>query len=448
MKLRGLFALSLAGILPAGAAIGASPLVQYAGAAAPWAALVGFIVVLLSAIPVLEYSRIAAFAGGYYGLAELGLGPAAGLFTAVSNYIYYVLWQIQNAMLAGWIVYGMTGLPASWPAAALGALALTLLGAASPPKIYAERVLLVAVGGSTALTLLLSAYVAVMAPPLSSWLNPFEVDWGSVALAAALQGIWLYVGYGAPLFYSEEAAEPERDVWRAVVLALVASSLVYTLTAYALAATRPRPGGAPLYISAWSRYLPSALLALYPLLAAPAAVAYGGPAGSHARLLWAMAREGIIKSDWLARRRRGVPLNAALFNFLLSAAGASALMALFVWAYGPSPESAERAWLAASSTATLTWYYHHVLPQFALYPWLKRRGRLGAREYAVSLAAPALASAFFAFSVYELAAHGRFAAGSLYASLAILAWATAFALAKRGARPGRLWRLSHGAPPQ
>lgn len=443
ISFRGLLALALAGILPIGAPIGVAPLVKYAGAAAVWPAVLGYLVVLISAVPVLEYSRLASFSGGYYGLAELGLGLLAGKYTALMNYLYYVVWQAQNALLAGWIFAGIVGSASggaspfwAWAAAAEGVVLVSYLGAVSPPKAYSERLLFWIMAASAAATAALSLYVVARTPYNSPlYLTPASAPPSSLALATAVVGFWLYVGYGTPLFYSEEC-EDAGDVWKAVVVGLSISAALYALAAYALVAAVPpgeldELGESPMpYLYAWSRYLPEPILMAYPLLLAPAALAYGGSAGSHARLLWAMARDGLVGGEWLGRLdKRGVPSNAALFNLLASSAVAVAIGLAVFAERGYSASSAELAWLYSSAGATILWYLHHVLPEFGLYGFLRRRPEIAvgtARLVLTSLAAPAAGTAVFAYTFYATLAYKY---GELYKAPASAAFAaSAFAL--------------------
>ena len=441
LRLRDLAALGLAGILPVGAPIGVAPLVKYAGESAIWPAVLGYAAVMLSAVPILEYSRLARFAGGYYGLAELGLGPVAGKYTAVANYLYYVAWQTQNALQAGWVVYGITGSLPAWAAAVVGVLLISYVGAFSPPRRYVGGVLAPALAFTTSITLALDIYVVAVSP-YRSWTPLAPMDWGGVATAAAVQGFWMYVGYGTPLFYSEEAENPARDVWRGVIIALSASAALYALSAYAVVAAAPpdRIGAlaesAMPYMDAWSSYLPAWLLAAYPLFIAPAALAYGGPAGSHARLLWAMARDGFIESKRLrALDRGGAPRNAALFNLAASSAAALATATAAFGRLGVSPASAEVAWLLAATAATILWYAHHILPEVALYPYLRRSpaktGRL--RAFLVGIAAPALGTAIFGYTLYLTALGRAQYAHAIYAGVALSVAALLYTLWRRAA---------------
>jgi len=56
-------------------------------------------------VPVLEYTRIAAFAGGYYGLVELGFGITTGKFLGVFRIFYDVFFDSLTATAFAYIIY-------------------------------------------------------------------------------------------------------------------------------------------------------------------------------------------------------------------------------------------------------------------------------------------------------------------------------------------------------
>ncbi|MEM3326616.1 MAG: amino acid permease, partial [Thermoproteus sp.] len=292
---------------------------------------------------------------------------------------------------------------------------------------------------TTGLTVALDIYVLSSSPYRSPSLLAPPADWGPVALAAAVQGFWLFVGYGTPLFYSEEAERPLSDVWKAIAAATALSAAVYLLSVYAIVSAVPPAdlnvlANSPMpYIDAWSKYLPQWALLLYPLALAPAVLAYGGPAGSHARLLWAMARDGFIGHKKLREVKAGVPKNAALFNLALSAATALGTSALTFALYGMSPAAAEEAWLEVSTAATVLWYFHHVPPELALYPLLRKRpGLVKSRAEAVltGVLAPAAGLAIFLYTLYYTAVYRSYLP-AVCASLAVAVAALVYTLIKR-----------------
>ncbi|BDB99749.1 hypothetical protein [Saccharolobus caldissimus] len=66
------------------------------------------------------------------------------------------------------------------------------------------------------------------------YLNPSNSTSGlsGIFLATAIAGFFTFVGYGNPLFYTEETKESKRVTWIAIYLSLTISALVIALTAY------------------------------------------------------------------------------------------------------------------------------------------------------------------------------------------------------------------------
>ncbi len=92
----GLLGLTLAGVLAIIGPIEIAAFIGDTGPAAIWPIILGYVLFVLVSFPILEYTRIAPFAGGYYGLAELGFGKAFGKFTSLANYSFYNFWQTAD----------------------------------------------------------------------------------------------------------------------------------------------------------------------------------------------------------------------------------------------------------------------------------------------------------------------------------------------------------------
>ena len=91
--------ISMSGVFVYGIAIAvAGGYIDYAGDAAIWVGLLGLAVVFLMSVPVMEYTRLVPFAGGYYGMAEIGFGKAVGKFTALLNFAYYSFLEVGNGL--------------------------------------------------------------------------------------------------------------------------------------------------------------------------------------------------------------------------------------------------------------------------------------------------------------------------------------------------------------
>ncbi len=77
----GLVGFSLVGILPVFGPVETGPFISDTGPVTIWPVILGIILFLIISLFIIEYTRLVPFAGGYYGLAELEFGNAAGKFT-------------------------------------------------------------------------------------------------------------------------------------------------------------------------------------------------------------------------------------------------------------------------------------------------------------------------------------------------------------------------------
>lgn len=101
ISLIGLTFITIAGVLPIIAPIEVAAFISDAGGAAIWPVILGYLLFLAVSLPILEYTRLVSFSGGYYGLAEIGFGKTVGKFTALCNYLFYNSWQMANAFFIG-----------------------------------------------------------------------------------------------------------------------------------------------------------------------------------------------------------------------------------------------------------------------------------------------------------------------------------------------------------
>ena len=215
--------------------------VMSAGKAALYVGLLGAVVVLLASIPILEYTRLVKFSGGYYGLAEMGFGKAVGKFTAVNNYFYYMFWQTGlGVFIAMLTVIGyqiITGfLMPAW--------AFYLLILVTPTFLFygvihhvslTTRVILIGALIQILIVLVFAVFVIIRTPYNSvDYFNPLSGPNGfsSVALGASIAGFLSFIGYGAPIFYSEEDPESRKKVWKGIIIGVLLAVAIGSLSIY------------------------------------------------------------------------------------------------------------------------------------------------------------------------------------------------------------------------
>ncbi|MEM0120380.1 MAG: APC family permease [Thermoprotei archaeon] len=419
--LLGLVMISMAGVLPIIGPMEVAAFIGSAGPAAIWPVIVGFVLFLVVSLPILEYTKITPFAGGYYGLAELGFGKAAGKYTAITNYVFYLLWQTTNGfampailMNTLYLLYGIVLPIWAWLLLALLVLVVTNASAAIHVK-HLSRILIVI----TVITLLIvvsyTLYVIARSPYNSLYyLNPANSYSGftGIALGTAIYGFFLYVGYGTTLFYSEEAKQGRKDVWRSVYLSLGISAIAIALAAYSEVISVPLSDLSTVANSTlpqmvtWIHYLPaSALLGLNVLVVIISMVSFSAGGGAQSRLLWSMARDNFINVKWLGKLNKNrVPINAILLQFFVSLAIILTVAGLLVHFYGYNIDTVTTAWFLGGSAGTIIWYFHHFIPEFGLYSYLRKHKEVNYsafRRLVIGLIIPLLGTALFIYTFYD-----------------------------------------------
>jgi amino acid transporter len=411
----------MAGVL---AIIGPMEVASFIGASGPaamWPVILGFILFLIVSLPILEYTKITTFTGGYYGLAELGFGRAVGKYTSMTNYVFYLFWQVTNffAMSAITIdtlqvLYGIK-IPI-WGWILLGTLIIlvtNVTGALHPRRL--SKVLIVITTITTMVVVVFIIYVIIKTPFNSTYfLNPANSYSGFKGIAAgtAIYGFFLYVGYGTTLFFSEESTNGRKDVWRAVYLGLALSAIVIALSAYSEVAAVPSSQFSAVSsatlpeLVTWIHYVPaSALLILNLFVVIISMLSFGAGAGAQSRLMWAMTRDGFIKNKWLntLSKKNRTPVNSIIFQFIVILIMALTIAFTLTYFYGYSLTTITTAWFVCGSAGTILWYFHHFIPEFGLFPFLNKNSNIKYslfRKWIIGLALPIAGTALFIYTFY------------------------------------------------
>ncbi|GGM70390.1 amino acid transporter [Thermogymnomonas acidicola] len=418
----GMVMLTLAGVLAIIGPIEIASFIGDAGPAAMWPVILGYLLFVLVSLPILEYTRIAPFAGGYYGLAELGFGRKAGKFTSLSNYFFYNFWQMANAFFIGWlaidtvyIIYGIMLPIWFWLLICVLTLVITLVMTIQPARLL-SRILVIVMVATTVLVTAFTIYVIARSPYNSAYyINPANSPSGftGIALATAVLGFYLFAGYGAALFYGEEGVQARRTLWKAVYVGLTISAVVIALSAYSEVVSVPKSdlanvGQASIpQLVTWIHYIPAGVLVgLNMFILVVSMIAYGAGGGSQARLLWAMSRDNFIKSQWLRKldEKTQVPRRAAMVNFAFALFTVLVVAAVLVKVYGYNADTVSLGFFVAGTTSTILWYFHHFVPEFGLYAFLSRHREIKfstARKVLSGLVVPIGGTALFVYTFYE-----------------------------------------------
>lgn len=412
--------MTVAAIYPMAMAVSnAAAAVQYGGFAAPLIPIIGALLILLATVPILEYSRIATFAGGYYGLAELAFGKAVGKFVGLENLFYFFSFDVLTSTAFAYVIYtSLTyvsnyALP-SWAFIAIsiafmfGMFLITVLDLSISAKV-------VIISGLLQVIVLVSYSLVVIArSPYNSLqaFNPASAPSGlsGLFLGVILAGFLFYTGYGVPLFFSEEGKASFKDVWKAIVIGVIIPTVVGVIAIYAEVVAVGLPHAASL-----QNDLSPGLAAFIPYLGIPAAIVFiivallgqgfGGfvPGMTTARLLYSMSRDNFIGGKRLAKvSKKGIPVNAAIVNLIIGIIVTVIDEVVMIHFYGLTQGVFDALFLAGSM-AVAFWFIHHIIPDIslAIYLYRKKISLFKLRNFLISILAPAGAVILFVYSFYE-----------------------------------------------
>jgi len=416
----GMAFLTIAAIYPMAMAVSnAAAAVTYAGFAAPLVPIFGAILILLASTPILEYARLTSFAGGYYGLAELGFGKSVGKFVALENLMYFLMFDVLTSTAFAYVIYTSLTyllnyfLP-SWIFILISILFFAAMYVVSVVDLKVSTKWIIGSGLIQIIILLIYGGVVIARTPYNSALafSPSIAPEGlsGLFLGVILAGFLFYTGYGVPLFFSEEGKAPFREVWRAVVLGVAISTVIGIYAMYSEVVAVGLPHSASLAgelspgLAAYLPYLGVVAGWIF-FIVALIGQAFGGfvPGMSFTRLLYSMGRDKFIGSKWLTKlNSRGNPVNAALLNAILGAVLTVIIEILMILFYGISQGPFYALFLAGSMVVAY-WFIHHIIPELALAFYLHKTGRklLTLRNFLISVIAPAGGVALFLYSFYE-----------------------------------------------
>jgi amino acid transporter len=412
--------MTVAAIYPMAMAVSnAAAAVQYGGFAAPLIPIIGALLILLATVPILEYSRIASFSGGYYGLAELAFGKSVGKFVGLENLFYFFSFDVLTSTAFAYVIYTSLTyvsnytLP-SWAFIAIsiafmfGMFFITVLDLSISAKVV------IISGILQVIVLVTYALVVIAKSPYNSIqaFNPSSAPSGlsGLFLGVILAGFLFYTGYGVPLFFSEEGKASFKDVWKAIVIGVVIPTIVGVIAIYSEVVAVGLPHAAAL-----SSDLSPGLAAFIPYLGIPAAIifiivallgqGFGGfvPGMTTARLLYSMSRDGFIGSKSLNKvSKKGIPVNAAIANLVIGIIVTVIDEVVMIHFYGLSQGVFDALFLAGSM-AVAFWFVHHIIPDISLavYLYKKKISLLKPRNLLISILAPIGAVSLFVYSFYE-----------------------------------------------
>ena len=412
--------MTVAAIYPMAMAVSnAAAAVEFGGFAAPLIPIIGAVLILLATVPILEYSRIASFSGGYYGLAELAFGKSVGKFVGLENLFYFFSFDVLTSTAFAYVIYtSLTyisnySLP-SWLFILISIAFMFAMFLITVLDLSISAKIVIISGILQVIVLVIYSAVVIIRSPYNSLqaFNPASAPSGlsGLFLGVILAGFLFYTGYGVPLFFSEEGKASFKDVWKAIVIGVIIPTVVGVIAIYAEVVAVGLP-----HASALTSDLSPGLAAFIPYLGIPAAVlfvfvallgqGFGGfvPGMTTARLLYSMSRDNFLGGKSLTKiSKRGAPVNAAIVNLVIGLLATVVDEIVMIHFYGLSQGVFDALFLAGSM-AVAFWFIHHIIPDLSLAIYLHRKkiNLMTPRNLLISIIAPAGAIILFVYSFYQ-----------------------------------------------
>ncbi|MEV8569739.1 APC family permease [Streptomyces sp. NPDC051322] len=212
----------------------------YDGAGAPFAYVVGAVLLLLFAVGYTAMSRYIPNAGAFYAYITAGLGRLFGLGASFFAMLGYILMAVGTVaffgVAASALVVDVLGGPnIAWQYYSAACLLGT--GVLGYFRIdVSAKVLLIAMSAEVAIVLLFDSAVFGKGGPEARSLTP--LGWGafssgSVGLAV-LFAATSFLGFEATAVFREETKDPDRTVPRATYVAVICIGLFYIVSVWAL----------------------------------------------------------------------------------------------------------------------------------------------------------------------------------------------------------------------
>jgi APA family basic amino acid/polyamine antiporter len=194
--------------------------------------VVGGMVAMLSAMPVVEAGASVPLAGGPYPIAERAFGRTMGFFTGWIGWVQYAASSAFIASVFGEYVHRLgffEGVSTNVLAGALivGAAALNWTGTHISG---ASQSIASAIKGAAFIILTVILFLSPRAPAPPVAIHPLHAIAGAGAAIMAVRLIYqTYAGWDAPIYFSEEVHRPDRNVARSMFIGIGLVTVVYVL---------------------------------------------------------------------------------------------------------------------------------------------------------------------------------------------------------------------------
>ncbi|MDN3612260.1 ethanolamine permease [Vibrio ostreicida] len=298
------------------------------------AAIAMAVMYLCLVLSLAEMSAALPTAGGGYSFARLAMGPTGGFLTGLSVLIEYVLAPAAIVIFIGSAVNELLGVDGPWVYALFYAafIAIHLTGVGEALK------LMMVISGLAVVAILITAGVLITH---FDWNRLFDIapatEHASVWLPFGWHGVWAALPFAMWLFLAvegvplaaEEAKQPEKDVPRGIIGAMLfllfTATLVTVLLAGAAGSQVIAQSAVPLVDALKLTGNPTVatlvnLLGLAGLIASFFSIIYG-----YSRLVFALSRAGYLPKNLSLTNDKKIPARALIvpgaLGFMVSLSG-------------------------------------------------------------------------------------------------------------------------------
>ena len=197
--------------------------------------VIGGLVALISAMPLVEAGASVPMAGGAYPIARRAFGPTAGFLTGWISWLQYVASNAFIAVVFGEYVHrlGMA------PRVSTSVLAVALIAGVSLVNLLGTRIsgssqsVASAIKGAAFIVLAVVLFASKHAPPMPTLADHASAPVGVTSLGGLVMAIRViyqtYAGWDAAIYFSEEVKRPDRNVARATFGGIAAVMLLYVV---------------------------------------------------------------------------------------------------------------------------------------------------------------------------------------------------------------------------
>jgi amino acid transporter len=212
----------------------------YDGAGAPFAYVVGAVLLLLFAVGYTAMSRFIPNAGAFYAYITAGLGRPLGLGASFFAMVGYILMAVGTVAFFGIATSALVGDVFRGPDIAWQYYSVACLlgtGILGYFRIdLSAKLLLIAMSAEVAIVLVFNLAVVGDGGPQGRSLAPLtwgEFSSGSVGLAV-LFAATSFLGFEATAVFREETKDPDRTVPRATYAAVICIGVFYIVSVWAV----------------------------------------------------------------------------------------------------------------------------------------------------------------------------------------------------------------------